>query len=58
MRFEIYQDTAKKWRWCLWSANNRIIADSGEGYESEESCRRGISLVMGTSNIPIYVKQE
>ena len=58
MRFEIYRDAARKWRWRLWSANNRMIADSGQGYDSEQSCRHGIALVMGTSNIPIHVKED
>lgn len=57
MHFEIYKDAAGKYRWRLRSANNKTVADSGEGYNSEQACRHGIDLVRGTTNIPINVKQ-
>lgn len=38
MEFEIYQDAAGEWRWRLQAANNRIIANSGEGYTNKNDC--------------------
>jgi uncharacterized protein YegP (UPF0339 family) len=34
MKFEIYKDAQKCWRWRLVADNGRTIADSGEGYEN------------------------
>ncbi len=36
MKFVIYQDKKKEWRWRLVAANNLIVADSGEGYQQKE----------------------
>ena len=39
-------DNAGKYRWRLGSSgNNKIIAEGGEGYLTEEDCQNGISLV-------------
>jgi len=32
----IYQDAAKEWRWRRTAGNNRIVADSGEGYDNRQ----------------------
>jgi uncharacterized protein YegP (UPF0339 family) len=41
-----YIDGAGEWRWRLWSiGNHRIIADSGQGYDSLSNCDRAIALV-------------
>ena len=44
-KFKPYPDAAGKWRWRLVSPNGRIIADSGQGYDSHRDCMAGISLV-------------
>ncbi|UCH32815.1 MAG: DUF1508 domain-containing protein [Candidatus Bathyarchaeota archaeon] len=44
-KFEIYQDTAGKFRFRLKAANNKIIAVS-EAYESKDACHKGIRSVM------------
>ena len=43
--FVIFRDNASEWRWHLLAENNRKIADSGEGYSTEQACRDGIALV-------------
>lgn len=45
MKFTIYKDGVGEFRWRLRAANNRIIADSGEGYASRADCQAGIRLV-------------
>lgn len=47
--FELYQDTAKEWRWRLIASNGNIIADSGEGYNSKQGAERGIKSVKSTA---------
>lgn len=32
MRFIIYRDNERQWRWRLRARNGNIVADSGEGY--------------------------
>jgi uncharacterized protein YegP (UPF0339 family) len=43
--FEIYKDSAGEYRWRLQDTNNKIIADSGEGYTSKQGCQNGIENV-------------
>ena len=31
---KVYRDERREWRWRLLATNNRIIADSGEGYKT------------------------
>jgi uncharacterized protein YegP (UPF0339 family) len=45
MRFLVYRDGLAHWRWRLYAANNRIIADSGEGYWNKNDCLNAIALV-------------
>ncbi|MGD8546060.1 MAG: YegP family protein [Candidatus Bathyarchaeota archaeon] len=43
-KFEIYKDTAEKFRFRLKAPNGEVIA-SGEAYESKDSCKKGIESV-------------
>ena len=43
--FQLYKDAANEYRWRLRSANGQIIATSGEGYTSKQSCQNGIDAV-------------
>ncbi len=44
--FHVYKDAKGEWRWRLRSTgNNKVIADSGEGYAELASCEQGIELV-------------
>ncbi len=40
MRFEVYADTADKYRWRLWSGSNKV-AVSGESFASKYNAERG-----------------
>jgi uncharacterized protein YegP (UPF0339 family) len=50
MRFEIYR-SGLQFRWRLWSANYRIVADSGEAYVNKQDCLNGITLVKGLTSL-------
>ncbi|WP_375458440.1 YegP family protein [uncultured Enterovirga sp.] len=45
MYYVIYIDVDKQWRWTLYAANNRKIANAGEGYHNKADCRHAIALV-------------
>ena len=54
MTYYIYKDTNGHWRWYLNAANNRKIANSGEGYYNKSDALAAIQLVKGSSQAPIY----
>jgi uncharacterized protein YegP (UPF0339 family) len=44
-----------QWRWTLYAANNKKVADSGESYWNKADAQHGIALVMSTnSSTPVY----
>lgn len=54
MTYYVYRDTNGHWRWRLVAGNNRIIANSGEGYWNKTDCYDAISLVKGSYSAPVY----
>jgi uncharacterized protein YegP (UPF0339 family) len=40
-----YKDSANEWRWRIQAENNRIIADSGEGYKNRVDCEHAVDLL-------------
>lgn len=44
-KFEIYKDVRGDFRWRFVSSNGRIIADSAEGYSSEQNALNGIDII-------------
>jgi uncharacterized protein YegP (UPF0339 family) len=51
--YYVYLDQAYQWRWTLYAANGRKIANSGEGYLNKADCLHGIDLVAGSTGTPI-----
>jgi uncharacterized protein YegP (UPF0339 family) len=47
-KFEIYTDTAGKFRFRLKAANGEIIAN-GQAYESKQSAQKGVESVIRSS---------
>ncbi|QCC52427.1 HVO_2922 family protein [Halapricum salinum] len=43
--FELFEDSEGKYRWRLVHDNGNIIADSGEGYATEQKARQGLASV-------------
>lgn len=43
--YEYFLDKAGEWRWHFQAQNNKIIADSAEGYVSEHNVKRAITNV-------------
>jgi uncharacterized protein YegP (UPF0339 family) len=53
MTYYYYKDARGEWRWRLKASNGRILADSGEGYESEQECKADIDRVKGSVSAPV-----
>jgi len=54
MAYYIYKDVNGYWRWRLMAGNNRIIANSGEGYHNKVDCLAAINLVKNSSLAQVY----
>lgn len=55
LRYYVYKDagTPSLWRWTLYAANNRKIANSGESYHNYRDCVAAIDLVASSGGAPI-----
>ncbi|WP_084327704.1 YegP family protein [Salinarimonas rosea] len=53
MYYKKYRDTNGDWRWTLYAANHRKIANSGEGYRNQADCDAAIALVKGSGSAPV-----
>ena len=53
MHFELYRDIQNFWRWTLYAANHRKIANSGEGYYNRSDALSAIKLVQSSISAPI-----
>lgn len=41
MKFDLYQDKKKDWRWRVMADNGRVVADSAEGYKRVSAAVNG-----------------
>ncbi len=53
MYYYVYKDLSNQWRWTLYAANGRKIANAGEGYLNKADCVHAINLVASTTGAPI-----
>jgi uncharacterized protein YegP (UPF0339 family) len=44
-KFQIYTDAKGEYRWRFRANNNKIVADSAEGYVNKSDCKDGIEIV-------------
>ena len=44
--FEIFKDSTENFRWRFKAKNNKIVADSGEGYTTKQNLKKGMSAFM------------
>lgn len=45
LKFEMYQDTSKEYRWRLKSADGGILATGGQGYSAKATCQHAIESI-------------
>ncbi len=53
MYYYVYKDAANQWRWTLYAANGRKVANSGEGYFNKTDCVNGLDLTANSRGIPV-----
>ncbi len=53
MYIDLYHEATQGWRWTLWSANGRKIANSGEGYVNKSDALSAINLVKASASAPV-----
>jgi uncharacterized protein YegP (UPF0339 family) len=63
MKFVIYQDKKKEWRWRLIASNGRQVADSGEGYKRVHFCQKAITKIIeacsaGSAGVKIVLPES
>lgn len=58
MFYSLYKDIAGYWRWTLFAANNRKIANSGEGYVNKSDAVHAINLVKSSQSAPVYERER
>ncbi len=46
MKFKIYRDKRKEFRWTLYARNGRIIADSAEGYKRKSAVEKAVAKII------------
>jgi uncharacterized protein YegP (UPF0339 family) len=42
LKFEVYQDSAKEFRWRLKAGNGETLATAGQGYKAKADCMNGV----------------
>lgn len=50
LSFEIYQDSAKEYRWRLKDADGKVLATAGQGYKAKESATKGVKRMQAEAN--------
>lgn len=58
MTFRVYRDRRGEWRWQLRTRNGRTIADSAEGYDRKEGCKRAIAAVKKCAVARVVDREE
>ncbi|MGO9122967.1 MAG: YegP family protein [Desulfomonilaceae bacterium] len=53
MKFIVFRDSRDQFRWRLEADDYRIIADSGQGYNSKQHCMEAIELVQNSGDADI-----
>ena len=43
-KVEFFRDNKDEWRWRVRAANNKIVAESGEGYFRRVDAERGLKV--------------
>lgn len=58
MKFELFKDVKKEWRWRLRADNEAVIADGAEGYKNKADAVNGINLVKSSTTSTVVWEQK
>jgi uncharacterized protein YegP (UPF0339 family) len=47
MKFEIYQDKGKEYRWRLKAPNGQVLATAGQSFKAKADCKKSVERLMG-----------
>lgn len=50
----LYKDNRGEWRWTYEAANGETISVSSEGYKRRVDAQRGIDIMKGSANSPVW----
>jgi uncharacterized protein len=45
LKFEVYQDASKDFRWRLKAGNGEVLATAGQGYKAKADCTKGVERI-------------
>jgi uncharacterized protein YegP (UPF0339 family) len=45
LKFEVYQDASKEFRWRLKAGNGEVLATAGQGYKAKTDCQKGVQRI-------------
>jgi len=45
LKFEVYQDASKEFRWRLKAGNGEVLATPGQGYKAKTDCLKGVERI-------------
>ncbi|HQR06464.1 MAG TPA: DUF1508 domain-containing protein [Gemmatales bacterium] len=45
LKFEIYQDAKKEYRWRLKNADDKVLATAGQGFTTKKSCEESVDRI-------------
>lgn len=54
MHARLWKDARGEFRWTLYAANNRKIADCGEGYNNKADCKAGLTFVLNITDLKFF----
>jgi uncharacterized protein YegP (UPF0339 family) len=46
LKFEIYQDVSKEFRWRLKGGDDKLLATAGQGYVAKADCRKSVDRLI------------
>jgi len=46
LKFEIYQDAAKEYRWRLKGTDDKVLATAGQGFVAKADCRKSVDRMI------------
>lgn len=58
MKFQIFYDRKKQFRWRLLGKNNKIIAVAGEGFTRKANCKKSINTLWAIASQSVTTVED